>query len=231
MLRALFVKLIAVEHVYKLVAESDQPQATRNKDQERRKGAKLSRTRECHQENQSRSAKAAMLRSESVSRKAGIGDKELVGLVEGRGEGEGEKESRTTRKGGWKRDGKGSTCVVTIIRMVGHSCNAGAHAIERRRRGRAGWWCAPRMPTMHSLYLSLAHYASTAALSRILKVGLARGQVGSRFCCSPYISPRDGPARVENQPIPPAIPSRLLRPSSWRSLLCGVDLSWFVVTR
>lgn len=73
---------------------------------------------------------------------------------------------------------------------------------EERGRGRVV--CAGRMPTMHSLYLSLPHYASTVALSRIPKVGLARGQVGSRFCRTPYISPRDGPARVENQPISPA---------------------------
>lgn len=71
---------------------------------------------------------------QSVSRKAGTSDKEPVGLVEegrrGRREGRREKEGENYRKGGSKRNDKGSTCVVAIIRMVGHSCNAGAHAIE-----------------------------------------------------------------------------------------------------
>lgn len=71
---------------------------------------------------------------QSVSRKAGTSDKEPVGLVEegkeGGGEERREKKRKDYRKGGSKRDGKGSTCVVAIIRMVGHSCNAGAHAIE-----------------------------------------------------------------------------------------------------
>lgn len=101
---------------------------------------------------------------QSVSRKAGTSDKEPVGLVEegGRGGKQGERKERTARKGGSKRDGKGSTCVVAIIRMVGHSCNAGAHAIEGRRRGQGG--CLP-CTLFLSLSLSLPHYASTAVLS------------------------------------------------------------------
>lgn len=164
---------------------------------------------------------------QSVSRKAGTGDKEPVGLVEKEGEGrEGERSERTARKGGFSR---GTVRVVpawlpSLEWWAIAAMRAPMRSSDGAGKGRSRVVCADRMPTMHSLYLSLPYYASTVALSRIPKVGLARGQVGSRFCRTPYISPRDGPAR-ENQPISPPPSSRLLRPFSWHSLLCSADLS------
>lgn len=63
------------------------------------------------------------------------------------------------------------TCVVAIIRMVGHSCNAGTHATE--------WWgqSGGQIPTMHRV--------CTIATRR--RTGLARGQVGFRFCHPSYV--------------------------------------------
>lgn len=50
------------------------------------------------------------------------------------------------------------TCVVAIIRMVGHSCNAGAHTIEWMEEGRSAVRLpdAYYAPTIHSLSLSLS---------------------------------------------------------------------------
>lgn len=59
------------------------------------------------------------------------------------------------------------TCVVAIIRMVGHSCNAGAHTIEWMEEGRSAVRLpdAYYAPTIHSLSLSLS--LSLSRLSRL----------------------------------------------------------------
>lgn len=95
-----------------------------------------------------------------------VGDKEepVSSRREGRNAGFA---ARAARRGGegrrvWVAESSSRTCVVAIIRMVGHSCNAGAHATECRvvgGRGRKGGErvlpLAYRVPTMHRLCTTL----------------------------------------------------------------------------
>lgn len=188
------------------------------------------------------SESAATLRSKVSAEKRGLATKSPSGSCRGK-EKRKKLRERVVQRGTEKEGSKSScTCVVAIIRMVGHSCNAGAHTMEWIEEGVL---CARQVPTMHQLYYSLSlslspsllsplslvlllsrymhlsrllsHYASTA-LSRILEAGLARSQVGSRFSRSSYVPPLLCTRRESTYP-------RLLPPPLWRPLLCYADSS------
>jgi len=130
---------------------------------------------ECHQGNQSRSAKAGVedASRQSVSRKAGVADKEAASFAE---PAEQETKKTAAREGisrSEKRDGEKagetSRTFVAIIIMVGRSCNAGAYATEWRRV--AGWGAligcllCTDYTFSFSLFLSLSLSPSVSFLS------------------------------------------------------------------
>lgn len=58
------------------------------------------------------------------------------------------------------------TCVVAIIRMVGHSCNAGAHATEYRVEGGRGWnRRVVRVRLLGAYYAPTMHYSLSLSFS------------------------------------------------------------------
>lgn len=161
------------------LAGSDQSQVTRNKHQERQIRRVLE-NEECHQENQSRSAKAQgvekMLRGKVSAEKRGLARQRVRRPRRGARR-EGNCRERMAQRVTKKEGGQSSRTCVAIITMVGHSCNAGAYATEQRVAG----WCTLAgyllcIDYAFSLSLSLP---VSFCLSRSLSLCINRGAIAS----------------------------------------------------
>lgn len=144
------------------------------------------------------------------------------------------------------------TCVVAIIRMVGHSCNAGAHTIEWMEEGRSAVRLpdAYYAPTIHSLSLSLSlsislplsfYFSVSLGSSRCLALSLSRYVHLSHYASTTALSrileaglasSQVGTRFCRSSYVSPLLCTRrestyprLLPPSSWRPLLCYADSS------
>lgn len=122
------------------------------------------------------------------------------------------------------------TCVVAIIRMVGHSCNAGAHTIKWMEEGRSAVRLpdAYYAPTIHSLSLSLSisllpslplSLSLSLSLSRVLSRCLALSL--SRYVHLSHYASTTALSRILEAGLASSqVGTRFCRPSYVSPLLC-----------